>query len=196
MKNKVCFSMLFVALCFSVHTALGYSVTVDQAVQRYPWNGVVDIDYTVTAEADEISACADVLAFSVCNNETGETYPVLTVLQGLVPMTAGRHRITWLANRDGATFNSADVTVTASFVRYNPVYMEIDVSGGPKATSYPVRYLSAPPKDSFNTDEYKGDKIVLRRIQAASWPVRRRASTSARRRQKSSIRLSSATPST
>ena len=164
MKNKVCFSMLFVALCFAAHTALGYSVTVDQAVQRYPWNGVVDIDYTVTAEADEILACDDVLSFSVCNNETGETYPVLTVLQGLVPMTSGRHRITWLANRDGATFNSADVTVTASFVRYNPVYMEIDISGGSTAKSYPVKYLSAPPEGGFNTDEYKGDKIVLRRI--------------------------------
>ena len=164
MKNNFRVLMVLFAVSLAGRSAFGYSVTVDQAVQRYPWNGVVDIDYTVTAEANEISACDDVLSFTVRNNVTGENYPVLTVLQGLVPMMAGRHRITWLANRDGATFNSEDVTVTASFVRYNPVYMVIDVSGGSKATSYPVDYLTAPPTGGFNTDEYKGDKIVLRRV--------------------------------
>ncbi len=42
-------------------------------------------------------------------------------------------------------------------------YLVIDLSGGPSASSYPVSYRSAVPVGGW-TDEYKGDKLVLRKI--------------------------------
>ena len=44
-------------------------------------------------------------------------------------------------------------------------YCIIDLSGGPSATSYPVSYVSTAPGGTFNTDEYKTTKLVLRRIE-------------------------------
>lgn len=44
-------------------------------------------------------------------------------------------------------------------------YMIVDVSAGPSAKRYPVRYLRAPPDRGW-TDEFKTTKIVFRRIPA------------------------------
>ncbi|MBP5321649.1 MAG: formylglycine-generating enzyme family protein [Kiritimatiellae bacterium] len=46
----------------------------------------------------------------------------------------------------------------------NDLYCVIDLSGGPKAESYPISYLKELPKGGFNTDEYKTTKLVLRRL--------------------------------
>lgn len=43
------------------------------------------------------------------------------------------------------------------------LYAVIDLSGGSKATNYPVAYLDAVPEGGW-TDEYKGDKMVVRWI--------------------------------
>ena len=44
------------------------------------------------------------------------------------------------------------------------LYLVVDLSAGPKAEKYPVTYLADVPKGSW-TDEYKTDKLVLRRIE-------------------------------
>ena len=52
-----------------------------------------------------------------------------------------------------------------------PLYMVVDLSAGSNATSYPVSYLAEPPKEGFNTDEYKTAKLVLRRIKSGSFKM-------------------------
>ncbi len=47
-------------------------------------------------------------------------------------------------------------------------YLVIDLSEGPSASSYPIRYLSAMPAGGW-TDEYKTTKLVLRRIPAGTF---------------------------
>jgi formylglycine-generating enzyme required for sulfatase activity len=48
-------------------------------------------------------------------------------------------------------------------------YCVIDLSAGANASSYPVTYLAEPPSDSFNVDEYKTTKLVLKRIEAGTF---------------------------
>lgn len=43
------------------------------------------------------------------------------------------------------------------------LYMVVDLSGGPSASSYPVSYLSAVPSGGWG-DEYKTTKLVMRKI--------------------------------
>ncbi len=50
------------------------------------------------------------------------------------------------------------------------LFMVIDLSGGPKALSYPVSYLNAPPADGW-TDEYKTTLLVMRRIPAGTFTM-------------------------
>ena len=49
------------------------------------------------------------------------------------------------------------------------MYCVIDLSAGANAVSYPVTYLAVPPDGGFNTDEYKTNKLVLRRIEPGTF---------------------------
>ncbi len=50
------------------------------------------------------------------------------------------------------------------------LYMVVDLAGGKDAESYPVTYLADVPKSGW-TDEYKTDKLVLRRIEPGAFTM-------------------------
>ena len=49
--------------------------------------------------------------------------------------------------------------------------MIVDLSGGTNAESYPISYLADMPSGGW-TDEYKTDKLVLRRIKGGKIPTK------------------------
>ena len=53
----------------------------------------------------------------------------------------------------------------------NALYCVIDLSAGPDASNYPVKWLDTPPSGGFNTDEYKTTKLVLRRIEPGKFKM-------------------------
>ena len=55
-----------------------------------------------------------------------------------------------------------------SFAAKKDLYMVIDLSRGTKAKEYPVKYLADVPKGGWD-DEYKTDKLVLRKIEAGTF---------------------------
>ena len=134
--------------------------------QRYPWNGMVDIDYTITGSDTEDTA----IAVKVTDTDTGKIYTPTNFLE-VPPTIAGRHRITWSTEADGLNLIASNVTVTVSLLKYdaaaitNDLFYVIDLSGGPSATRWPVSCLAAVPKGGW-TDEYKTTKLVLRRIES------------------------------
>lgn len=136
------------------------------ARQRYPWNGMVDIDYTITGADTEDTA----IAVKVTDTDTGKVYTPTNFLE-VPPTVAGRHRITWSTEADGLNLIASNVTVTVSLLKYdaaaitNDLFYVIDLSGGPDATRWPVSCLAAVPKGGW-TDEYKTTKLVLRRIES------------------------------
>ena len=149
--------------------AEGVALKVDQVRQRYPWNGLVDIDYTIT-DASAFGVDDNLEVLMVDKSLTpAVTNRAITFLQAPLPLTAGRHRVTWDANADGVTKRTDQAEFHVKVVRYAEVYMVIDVSGGADATGYPVDFLNGEPEGGFNTEEYKGDKIVLRRIRPGSY---------------------------
>ena len=142
--------------------AAGATVSDVTARQRYPWNGKIDIDYTVTG----VDTADTALAVSLTDHDTGRVYTLTD---------AGRHRVTWDTAVDGLDLVSSNVTATVSLVRRGSastategLYCVIDLSGGPDATWWPVSYLSAVPVGGW-TDEYKTTKLVLRRIEAGTF---------------------------
>ena len=83
--------------------AEGVALKVDQVRQRYPWNGLVDIDYTVT-DASAFGVDDNLEVLMVDKSLTpAVTNRAITFLQAPLPLTAGRHRVTWDANADGVT---------------------------------------------------------------------------------------------
>lgn len=150
-----------IALAISYTTVLAATVSDVTARQRYPWNGMVDIDYTITGSDTEDTA----IAVKVTDTDTGKVYTPTNLLE-VPPTVAGRHRITWSTEADGLNLIASNVTVTVSLLKGDLFYV-IDLSGGPNATRWPVLCLTAVPKGGW-TDEYKTTKLVLRRIEKGS----------------------------
>ena len=171
---------LFAAVAAVVLAAtplVGRSVTIDvmKFQQRYPWNGLVDIDYTITRSDGEsaLDPAKHSVRISVVNCENAVTNIAHVFRQGVLPVSDGAHRVTWDANAEGVNFKSQNVKIFAEIVHYAEKYMIINVKEGPDAEFYPVTYMHGAPEGGFNRDEdkdeYKGDKIVLRLIPPGSF---------------------------
>lgn len=165
-ENMIGHLMGLLCVCFVTGSLLAAEVTNVKARQRYPWNGLVDIDYTITGEEVEDTS----IAVTVTDLETGRVYTPTNFLQVLLPTGVGNHRITWDTLRDTLDLVATNIVVEVSLLKYegpsvrNDLYCVIDLSGGPDAERWPVSYLSAVPEGGW-TDEYKTTKLVLRRIE-------------------------------
>ena len=148
-------AILFVLCAASI--AEGVTLRVDQVRQRYPWNGLVDIDYTIISDAGVMPGVDDNLEVLMVDLavEPAVTNRAVTFLQAPLPLTAGSHRITWDANADGVTYRTDQAEIHVSVVHYAEAYMVIDVSEGSSATTYHVDLLNGAPINGFNVDEYK-----------------------------------------
>ncbi len=147
------------------------TITDVAAQQRYPWNGKVDISYTVTgdiAEEAKQKALLTSLKVTAQDKVANKTYTA-TKLSGDMALTAGTHKFVWDMNAEGLTFKSDDVIFSVSCETTPATYCVIDLSAGAEASSYPVTYLAEPPDGGFNVDEYKTSKLVLRRIEAGTF---------------------------
>ena len=141
------------------------------ARQRYPWNGKVDISYTMTDDIAEeakrkaLLTSLKVTAIDMVANSTN----IATQLSGDLSFEDGTHTIVWDMNAEGLTFKSSNVVFNVACETTPATYCVIDLSAGANATSYPVTYLSEPPSGGFNVDEYKTTKLVLRRLEAGTF---------------------------
>lgn len=112
--------------------------------QRYPWNGLVDIDYTV--ESDD--AAADVYVFPEgVDNDSGALLQMRTLSGAGAngPVKPGTRRMTWNAAKDQPNFNTTSFSVKMTAISGAAPYLVIDLSGGANAASYPVRFAAAGP---------------------------------------------------
>ncbi|MCQ2388400.1 MAG: formylglycine-generating enzyme family protein [Kiritimatiellae bacterium] len=169
--KKLAVAALAATAAFAAAEVRGVVLQVDQIKQRYPWNGLVDVDYTIgfgDGEALEVDDCLEVLMVDRAA-APAVTNRAITFLQVPLPLSAGKHRITWDAHADGVTTRTDRAEMHVSLVHYAETYMVIDVSKGSAATVYPVDFLNGAPSNGFNVDEYKTDKIVLRRIHPGSY---------------------------
>ena len=145
----------------SVTALAAVSVTDVKAVQRYPWNGLVDVDYTVVCD----DANADVYVFPEgTDNDTGALLQMRTLTgegaNGAVK--AGTHRMTWNAEKDMPNFHTSNFSVKMTAIRGAAPYIVIDLSGGANAANYPVRFSASGP--DLTSDTCRTTELWLRLI--------------------------------
>lgn len=149
------------------------TITDVTAQQRYPWNGKVDISYTVTGDiAEEAKQRAVLTSLKVTAiDRVANTTNIATQLSGDLSLEEGTHAIVWDMDAEGfpLPFKSSNVVFIVSCGITPAMYCVIDLSGGANATTYPITYMAEPPSGGFNVDEYKTTKLVLRRIEAGSF---------------------------
>ena len=156
--------MLAIMLAAAALAAGATEVSVQNVVcaQRYPWNGIVDIDYEVVCDDPD----ADVWVYATGYDGDMNVSMAPRALSGdgaEGPVKAGQHRMTWNVTADYPGFASTAFTVKMCALVGGAPYLVVDLSGGVDALSYPVSYLNSVPAGGW-TDEYKGDKLVLRLI--------------------------------
>ena len=143
------------------------------AQQRYPWNGKVDISYTVTGDiAEEAKQQAVLTSLKVSAIDmVAKTTNTATQLSGDLSLTAGTHSIVWDMGAEGLPlpFKSSNIVFRVSCETTPATYCVIDLSAGANASSYLVTYLAEPPSGGFNVDAYKTTKLVLKRIEAGTF---------------------------
>lgn len=137
------------------------SVSVEKVQQRWPWNGKVDIDYTVTYDDKN----ADVyVGFIGKDGGENRSFPLKTLegdgANGVVK--AGKHRVTWDMSVDEPNLHTGDFTVTIQAFTGAYPYMVVDLSGGEGVSRYPVRYSATPP--DVTKDECRTTELWLRLI--------------------------------
>ena len=89
------------------------------ARQRWPWNGLVDIDYTIGGNTNLLAELKARISFAAPD---GRSWVATKFLPGAEPsVEPGRHRATWDTKADGATNVVADgVVATVELVRQPP----------------------------------------------------------------------------
>ena len=162
--------------------AVDPTITLNRVQQRYPWNGKVDIDYTV----ENVPAGSEqdyYIRFKVTEHGKTHTLGAIADYSTLVEASNGTYRVTWDSQQEPSEFRFVDKQAVfkgeivycegdRSKVPYGEMYVIIDLSEGASATSYPVSYrrCSYPAAiETFNTTEYKTTKLVLREIQAGAF---------------------------
>ena len=156
------------------------TVTGVSACQRWPWNGLVDVDFNIggSSVADLFKVEVTAVYANGAKKLSARTY----LDEPLVG--PGTHRITWDLGADCPGFKADDlqVAVTATPISSaqldaNDVYMVIDLSAGPNATRYPVRYtFTAPTLVPTNdlvacaADPNRTKKLWLKRVKANVFP--------------------------
>ena len=138
------------------------------ARQRYPWNGLVDVHFTITGDAgtkyDTSFTAKDMvgntnIAMRTIRKADG------TAAAAKEQLLPGTYSWAWDAAADLPTdFKCDRVTVTGTVNKSNPLYMVIDLSSGANSSKYPVSSLNAVPSGGWS-DTYKTAKLVLRRIE-------------------------------
>ncbi len=141
------------------------------ARQRWPWNNLVDVDFTLSGTAGEVYR-VNLFAKSTTSEKTlpASTYACEPIAR------AGSNRITWDFGADYPGFKSNDMKFGVSVACYTdsstPLYVVIDLSGGPDAAKYPVRYtMQAPAHVQGATGEKcQTTELWLRRVKKTTQP--------------------------
>ena len=118
---------------------------------RQPWNGLIDISYTIASDSADDDVYVNPVGF---NGDTG-----LTVFMAHLsgdgadgPVKPGRHTITWDSKADlNDYFATRNFKVQIYAGLKLSRYIVIDISGGPEAETYPIRHSVAGPDLSDDT---------------------------------------------
>ena len=138
-------------------------VSVDniKCTQRYPWNGLVDIEYTVACDDPNAEIYVNPVGF---NGDTGLTvFPTHFTGDGATnTVKAGRHTMVWDAKADMGAFSSKNFQIKMYAGKELSRYIVIDISGGTNATNYAIRRSVEGP--NLDDDTCRTSEIWMRLV--------------------------------
>ena len=159
--TKSAIALAAIVISLATQTFAAVTVTNVTCQQRYPWNGLVDIDYEIVS--DQPDALFWVYPKGT-DNWLGKRV-IMNTLSGDGATNAvgvGKHRMVWDAKTDMPKYHTKDLQVTLQVIANAAKYLVVDVSTGPTAPFYNLRYSTEPP--DLNDDTCRTDEIWLRLV--------------------------------
>ncbi|MBR3821367.1 MAG: hypothetical protein IKJ37_07075 [Kiritimatiellae bacterium] len=165
MKGRVGWMAMAVLFLTAVAHATTLSVTDIKVAQRYPWNGLVDITYTVNCDDPTKDVWVYPVGYDADNDKTVAVMPAHLTGDGVgKAVKSGTHRMTWdMATAMGKDYNRAAFSVKMHAFCDAAPYMVIDLSSGSESERYEVSYLAEEPEGGWG-EEYLTTKMVFRLI--------------------------------
>jgi formylglycine-generating enzyme required for sulfatase activity len=168
MKN-LAFATL--AATLAVNALATPAVTGVSARQRWPWNNLVDVTFTVSgSDSQEDFYRVDVSA--TYPGVVGDRLSARTLRDEPLVKGDGTYRIVWDMGADAPGLVTSNLTVqvtVAPFGATEPVYMVVDLSSGPESSSYPVHYTFESP--DLADDTCRTTELWLRRCPAGTFQM-------------------------
>ena len=158
------------AIAFAIATTAFAELTVTgvTARQRWQWNSLVDVDFTVNGDAGEAYA----IDVSATAEGGAKKLRAKTFTTEPIAQSGKKTRIVWDLGADYPDFEADDfqVTVTATpFSDTTPVYLVVDLSDGGSAATWPVRYTTTAPVHTIGVeDPCKTTELWLKRVKAGT----------------------------
>jgi len=154
--------LMLLSVCSTFVASASVSVSDVVCTPRYPWNGLVDVDYTVGSDNPNEDICVWPTAYDVDANVPR----MVRTLSGEGAQTTvkpGLHRLTWNVGADYPGLATTAMKIDLQAVSGRRLYMVVNLAGGPNAESYPVTYLAGIPEGGWS-ETYKTTNLVLRLI--------------------------------
>ena len=146
------------------------SISNVSARQRWPWNSLVDVDFTVDGAAQGETFLVSVSATATVGGREA-TFHALSFATEPIAKT-GANRVVWDFGADYPDTKVGNLLVTVTAMPYSnttPVYLVVDISGGKNAASWPVRYTTAEPVHTAGAeDPCKTTELWLKRVKAGT----------------------------
>ena len=137
------------------------AVTGVKVQPRSPWNGLVDIEYTVACEDPQQEVYVHPVAYDGDRRMT----LFMDCLMGdgaTDTVNAGKHKMTWDSAKDYGVFSSANFQVKVYAGKRMPKYIKIDLSSGAESDNYPVTMSFDGP--DVSKDECRTTELWLRLV--------------------------------
>ena len=167
---RIVHSALCIALLVAGSAVADPSISNVSARQRWPWNSLVDVDFTIAGAASGEAYAVSVSGTTVTPDGTATLHAKTFATEPIAK--AGANRVVWDFGADYPDTKVDDllVTVTATpFSDTTPVYLIVDISGGTSAAKWPVRYTTTPPVHTPGVeDPCKTTELWLKRVKAGT----------------------------
>lgn len=158
-RNRMMVALAMLGVCMMAWADVSvYDVKVQP---RSPWNGLVDIAYSVAC--DDPNADVYVTPTAYDGDRRITLFPKTLSGDGAeVTVKPGKHTMTWDAKKDLGIFSSANFSMKIHAGERLPRYVVIDLSSGAESTEYPVRFSVVGP--NLSNDVCRTIELWLRLV--------------------------------
>ena len=160
MKVKLIMAAI-IADCLMTTAIAEVSVTGIKVQPRSPWNGLVDIEYTVAC--DDLAADVYINPVVYDGDRRITMFPSSFTGEGWEsPVKAGKHKLVWDARKDFGAYSCANFQFKIYAGKRLAKYVKIDLSSGSESDNYPVTLSSVGP--DVTKDECRTTELWLRLV--------------------------------